>query len=70
MLKEIYEVRNNQNDLTLFCLFVNCEPINFEKAAQSKKWINAMEEEIKAVEKNNTWELVSLPKGVKAIGVK
>lgn len=29
-----------------------------------------MVKEIKAVEKNNTWELVSLPKGVKAIGVK
>ena len=29
-----------------------------------------MEEEIKAIEKNNKWELSTLPKGHKAIGVK
>ncbi|KAL1549227.1 hypothetical protein AAHA92_17357 [Salvia divinorum] len=29
-----------------------------------------MDEEIKAIEKNDTWELVTLPKGHKAIGVK
>ncbi|KAL5537821.1 hypothetical protein UlMin_043514 [Ulmus minor] len=29
-----------------------------------------MDEEIKAIEKNDTWELTSLPKGHKAIGVK
>ena len=30
-LQEIYEVIKNQNDLTLFCLFANCEPIGFEE---------------------------------------
>ncbi|KAE8735550.1 Beta-galactosidase 8 isoform 1 [Hibiscus syriacus] len=35
-----------------------------------KKWRDAMDEEIKAIEKNDTWELTSLPKGHKAIGVK
>nr|GEY63693.1 reverse transcriptase [Tanacetum cinerariifolium] len=30
----------------------------------------AMEEEIKSIEKNDTWELTTLPKGQKAIGVK
>ena len=29
-----------------------------------------MDEEIRAIEKNDTWELVSLPIGHKAIGVK
>ena len=29
-----------------------------------------MDEEIKSIEKNDTWERVSLPKGHKAIGVK
>ena len=29
-----------------------------------------MDEEIRAIEKNDTWELTSLPKGQKAIGVK
>ena len=29
-----------------------------------------MDEEIKAIEKNNTWELTNLPNGQKTIGVK
>ena len=29
-----------------------------------------MEEEINAIEKNDTWELLTLPKGHEAIGVK
>jgi len=44
--------------------------MNFEEAAQDKKWRDAMDEEIRSIEKNNTWELVSLPKGHKSIGVK
>ncbi|GJW86332.1 retrovirus-related pol polyprotein from transposon TNT 1-94 [Tanacetum coccineum] len=42
----------------------------FEEAMKSKKWRQAMEEEIKSIEKNDTWELTTLPKGQKAIGVK
>ena len=37
---------------------------------QNKKWITAMNEELNSIEKNNTWELVELPKNKKAIGVK
>lgn len=29
-----------------------------------------MEAEIKSIEENNTWELVELPLGIKAVGVK
>lgn len=29
-----------------------------------------MDNEIEAIERNNTWELITLPTGVKAIGVK
>jgi hypothetical protein len=53
-LQEIYEVTENQNDLTLFCLFAGCEPIGFEEAVQSKRWRDAMNQEIKAIEKNDT----------------
>nr|GEY33698.1 retrovirus-related Pol polyprotein from transposon TNT 1-94 [Tanacetum cinerariifolium] len=35
-----------------------------------EKWRQAMEEEIKSIEKNDTWELTTLLKGQKAIGVK
>ncbi|KAE8656127.1 hypothetical protein F3Y22_tig00117010pilonHSYRG00118 [Hibiscus syriacus] len=44
--------------------------MSFQEAVQEKKWRDAMDEEIKAIEKNDTWELISLPKGHKAIGVK
>ncbi|KAJ4716489.1 Retrovirus-related Pol polyprotein from transposon TNT 1-94 [Melia azedarach] len=40
------------------------------EAIQDEKWRNATDEKIKAIVKNDTWELVSLPKGHKAIGVK
>ena len=69
-LQELYEVTENQNDLTLFCLFADCEPLSFQEAVQSKKWRDAMDEEIKAIMKNDTWELATLPKGHQEIGVK
>jgi len=69
-LQEIYEDTENTNDLTLFCLFASCEPINFEEAVQHKRWKAAIDEGIKAIEKNATWKLTILSKGHKAIGVK
>ena len=46
------------------------EPENFEEASKQEVWIKAMEEEIKMIEKNETWELVDIPKGKEVIGVK
>eukprot|EP00253_Pinus_taeda_P018564 PITA_18564 len=45
-------------------------PIHFEDAVKEEKWVATIEEEIEAIERNDTWELVSLPKGKHAIGVK
>jgi hypothetical protein len=70
-LQEFYEVTENLNDdLTLYCHFADCEPIDFEEVGKDEKWINVMDEEIKAFEKNNTWELTTIPKEQKPIGVK
>ena len=69
-LEDLYEVTDRLKNLNLFCLFADCEPVNFQEAAQDGKWINAMDDEIKAIEKNDTWELAALPKGHKPIGVK
>lgn len=33
-----------------FYLFVDCEPIRLEEAVESKKWRNAIDKEIKAIE--------------------
>ncbi|KAG6414490.1 hypothetical protein SASPL_127292 [Salvia splendens] len=69
-LAVLYEDTERLEDLTLFCLFVDCEPVNYEEAVESENWLVAMDEEIKAIEKNDTWELVTLPKGHKTIGGK
>jgi len=39
-------------------------------AKQDPKWKAAMEEEMHALQKNKTWELVPLPKGKRAVGCK
>jgi len=44
--------------------------ISFEEAVQDKKWQTAMDDEIKVIDRNNTWELTKLPKGSQPIGVK
>ena len=46
------------------------QPANFDEAVQDDVWIDAMDEEINAIEKNDTWELVDLPAEKDCIGVK
>lgn len=60
-LREIYA--NTQ------ALFV-AEPTSFEEASEKGEWIEAMKEELSAIKKNQTWELVDLPEGKQAIGLK
>nr|GEX75223.1 copia-type polyprotein [Tanacetum cinerariifolium] len=42
----------------------------FEEAMKSEKWRQPMEEEMRSIKMNDTWELTILLKGQKAIGVK
>ncbi|KAL0364614.1 UNVERIFIED_CONTAM: putative mitochondrial protein [Sesamum angustifolium] len=60
LLSDIYET----------CNFIMLEPENFETAVKYKVWVQAMEEEIKMIEKNNTMELADRPKDKEVIGVK
>lgn len=53
-----------------FALFVDSDPITYTEAVKEEKWREAMNNEIKSIEKNQTWELTDLPKGKKTIGVK
>ena len=46
------------------------DPVTFEEAVKSSKWRDAMNLEIQAIERNETWELTELPKGAKKVGVK
>ena len=45
------------------------EPLTYKEAklCEHKKWELAMQEEIKALHANDTWDLVDLPKDRKAI---
>lgn len=45
-LQDFYDSTENIEDLKLFSLFVDCEPIIIKEVEQDKKWINAMDEEI------------------------
>lgn len=53
----------------LLC-FTCYRPHKLWRAAQDKLWQQAMNEEITAIEKNNTWQLTSLLEGKKTVGVK
>jgi hypothetical protein len=44
------------------------EPESYEEAAEDANWRTAMEEEMRALVENETWDLVDAPKGVKPIG--
>ena len=46
------------------------EPSSYLEAVQDPRWIDAMKNEIKALEDNGTWEMVTLPKDKRAIGCK
>jgi hypothetical protein len=59
-LAEIYESSN----------IAICEPAEFEEAVKKSEWIEAMQEELRMIEKNDTWVLMDKPLHKKAIGVK
>ncbi|KAL6349072.1 hypothetical protein AAG906_033728 [Vitis piasezkii] len=57
------------SDIYQRCNVVVMEPTGYEETATDRKCMAAMEE-LKMIEKNQTWELVDRPKHKKAIGVK
>ncbi|XP_074270986.1 uncharacterized protein LOC141594901 [Silene latifolia] len=46
------------------------EPINYQEAAKDERWREAMSKEVEALEKNETWKIMTLPDGKKPIGCK
>ena len=53
-LDKLYDATQVMKDTTLFCFFADNDPLSFNKAITEEKWIKAMDEEIHAIEKNDT----------------
>lgn len=49
---------------------LNQDPLHFKQAVTDPEWVQAMNSELSALEKNNTWILTKLPPEKKAIGSK
>jgi hypothetical protein len=57
-------------ELSGLCLAAAEEPASVEHALGDASWRGAMEEEMKSIHDNNTWEMTTLPAGHRAIGLK
>ena len=71
----ISNVISYQHLSRLYCSFVSklsfvSIPQNLQEAINHLKCRKAMQEEMRALHKNKTWELVKLPSGKKAVGCK
>ena len=53
-MRNLDEVYNETEEVNLFCLNTEIEPLTFEEAVAEESWRHAMEEEIHAIEKNDT----------------
>lgn len=68
-----YELQLNQFSV-LSCFFIGdiCEgePKSYSEAKGISEWEEAMKEEISALNKNSTWELIPMPKGADLVTCK
>ena len=69
-IRTIQELYESTKQVHVVCLLAGSKNITFEEAVQDEKWRLAMDEEIDAIERNNTWELSNPPTGARPIGVK
>nr|GEZ55756.1 putative reverse transcriptase, RNA-dependent DNA polymerase [Tanacetum cinerariifolium] len=63
--------RNVSNNAKAFAVSLCSEeiPSSFEQALKSKKWKKTMDDEMKALNKNKTWDQCALPQGKKPAGL-
>jgi hypothetical protein len=55
---------------TEIALLSHIEPNSIKEACKDENWVNAMNEELDQIEKNQNWELVPRPKNKNFIGTK
>jgi hypothetical protein len=69
-LCDIYNV-DTTNSFSVFSLFSQIDdPLTFEEVVKDDVWAQAMDEEIKCIENNQTWKLVDVPEDKDVISVK
>lgn len=54
----------------LTAVTTNKDPVLFKYAVQDINWVNAMNDELSALEANDTWDVTTLPPNKRAIGCK
>ena len=65
------KTRSSLKDVFNHCAFVShLEPKTIEEAENDYNWINAIQEELNQLERNNVWTLVSRSKNYSIIGTK
>ena len=57
-MRSLRDLYNSTDEVHLVCLLAYAENISFEEAVRDTKWQTAMDEEIKAIHRNNTWEVI------------
>jgi hypothetical protein len=63
-----YHRLSNEKMAFVHQLSVVSIPNNVQEALADPRWREAMNEEMKALQKNSTWDIVDLPKGKKPVG--
>ncbi|KAE8767964.1 hypothetical protein D1007_60605 [Hordeum vulgare] len=67
LLEELDEEGAQRAEL---CMLAAEEPASVDEALADEAWKEAMDEEMRSITDNNTWELTTLPAGHRAIGLK
>jgi len=65
----IGEDLTNKEDIN-FSMFIGADLVTYNQASTSQHWRDAMNAEIQAIQRNDTWELVDPPPNCKIVGVK
>jgi hypothetical protein len=59
-----------EEDAVNFAMFAGADPVTYKQASKIQHWREAMDAEIQAIQKNDTWELIDPPPNCKVVGVK
>ena len=62
-MRSLRDLYDSTDEVHLVCFLADAENISFEEAVRDMKWQTAMDEKIKAIHRNNTWEVTELPEG-------